>query len=624
MCGICGYLNLNGILADPDILMRMNKAIAHRGPDGEGIYTDGPMALGHRRLTILDLTDNGSQPMLSIDGQYIIVFNGEIYNFRELRGELQAKGYRFRSTGDTEVLIYAYAEWKEQCLGRLNGMYAFVIYDRAERKLFCARDRYGIKPFYYSSLDDCFLFASEQKAIYEHPLFHHDMDMDAVMEYFTFQNILTDRTFEKQIKILQPGCCFSLSLDAPTSVPAIQRYWDFRFEAENRYATEEEYSEELDDILPRSIRRQMVSDTEIGCFLSGGMDSGTITCIASRDVPHIKTFTCGYNMTHVNDQEARFDERKSTEIMAHTFQTEHYEMVLQPSDIQRVLPQVCWHNEEPRVGQTYTNYYISNLASRFVKVCFSGTGGDELFGGYPWRYYRGMNARNLDEFIDGYYLFWQRLIPTRLISDAFLPVRDQIHIDPKDVFRSIFLGHDVPLEKPEDYINQSLYFEAKTFLPGMLMIEDKLTMAHGLESRVPMLDNELVDFGMKLPVRYKLRNLDEMIRITRNDPDLKKESYYNVTNVGKYLLRKTMDKYIPKEIDRANKQGFSAPDATWFRDECSDFVRSVIYNPNARMWDILDRKTVQGLVDEHMDNKANRRLLVWSLLNFDQLLNTWF
>ncbi len=623
MCGICGYMNLREMEASQSILRKMTNAIIHRGPDGEGYYTDRNVALGHRRLSIIDLSDNGKQPMLSNGGNYVIVYNGELYNYREIKQELIALGYQFKSTCDTEVLLYSYIEWGKGCFNRFNGMYAFAIYDKIKREIFCARDRYGIKPFYYTLINNVFIFGSEQKAIYEHPEFKHQLDLEGLIEYFTFQNILTDRTLEKSIKILEPGCCFTIGINNPDIV--IERYWDFRFEEKPEYRSSREYEEELDDILKRAVKRQLVSDTEIGCFLSGGMDSGTITCLASKTYPHIKTFTCGYDMSKASGNELGFDERNKSEIMAHAFSTEHYEMILQPSDIERVLPQVCYHNEEPRVGQTYTNYYISNLASKFVKVCFSGTGGDELFGGYPWRYYRGMNASNFDEFIDGYYIFWQRLIPNRVLKEAFAPIWNEVsHVSTKDIFKNVFKNHENNLRTPVDYINHSLYFEAKTFLPGMLMIEDKLTMAHGLESRVPMLDNELVDFAMKVPVKYKLKNLEETLRINENNPGLKKEDYYIKTNDGKTILRKTMDKYIPKEIDRANKQGFSAPDATWFRDETLDFVKKIIYNDNSRIWEYMDRRVVQGLVDEHISGKNNRRLLVWSLLNFEQLLGTWF
>jgi len=601
----------------------MTNAIAHRGPDGEGNYTDRMAALGHRRLSILDLSDNGKQPMLSQGGNYVIVYNGELYNFKEIKNKLAAKGYVFQSQCDTEVVLNSYIEWGEHCLELFNGMFAFVIYDKVRREFFCARDRYGIKPFYYAVVNHTFLFGSEQKAVYEHPLFYHKLDLEAVAEYFTFQNILTDKTFEKDIKILEPGCFFHIGMDSPQII--IKRYWDFNFREDAEYSTEEEYAQALDDLLRQAVNRQLVSDTEIGSFLSGGMDSGTITCIASKSFPHMKTFTCGYDMSRAVGNELGFDERNKSEIMAHAFSTEHYEMILQPEDIERILPQVSYHNEEPRVGQSYTNYYISKLASKFVKVCFSGTGGDELFGGYPWRYYRGMNASDFDEFVDGYYQFWQRLIPTDVLHRAFSPVYQQIKdVDAKEIFKGVFKRHECEIKTPVDYINQSLYFEAKTFLYGMLMIEDKLTMAHGLESRVPLLDNDLVDFAMRMPVKYKLSNLQKTIRMNENNQGLKKQDYFLKTNDGKSILRKTMEKYIPKEIDRAAKQGFSAPDATWFRDESIGFVKNVIYDDRSRLWEYMDKNVVRSLVDEHLNGTANRRLLIWGLLNFNQLLKTWF
>lgn len=623
MCGICGFYNLKGEEASQIVVRKMADAIKHRGPDGEGYYCDRAVALGHRRLSIIDLSDNGKQPMSSKDGNYVIVYNGELYNFQSLRVELERLGYQFFSSCDTEVVLYSYIEWGQNCLDKFNGMFAFSIYDKVRQEIFCARDRYGIKPFYYAVCDGTFIFASEQKAIYEHPKFHHDMDYEAVAEYFTFQNILTDKTFEKSIKILPPGHWFIVSSDKVIVEP--QKYWDFEFEEQDFLGSEKEYEEALDDILNRAVKRQLVSDTEIGCFLSGGMDSGTITCIASKYIPHIKTFTCGYDMSRAVGNELGFDERNKSEIMSHAFATEHYEMILQPSDIERILPKVCYHNEEPRVGQTYTNYYISNLASKFVKVCFSGTGGDELFGGYPWRYYRGMNAKSFDEFVDGYYGFWQRLIPTDILHKAFSPIICEVqNVDAKEIFRSVFKDNNKDVNSPIDYINHSLYFEAKTFLHGMLMIEDKLTMAHGLESRVPLLDNEIVDFALKLPMKYKLRNLTETLRINENNPGLKSQNYFIKTNDGKAILRKTMSKYIPAEIEKANKQGFSAPDATWFRDESLDFVQKIIYDDKSRLWEYMDKKVVRNLVDEHISGKENRRLLIWSLLNFNQLVNTWF
>lgn len=621
MSGICGFTNLNGDRASHTAIENMHAAIAHRGPNHHGVYAEDATALAHRRTPIIDASENAHQPMTGGDGNYVLVYDGSVYNFPELRAELESKGYRHRSQSDAEVVLNAYIEWGTDCLRRFNGMFAFVIYDKCANQLFCARDRYGGKPFYYALLKKSFVFASEQKAIYEHPDFSHQLDLDGVLEYFTFQNILTDRTFEKTIKVLPAGHFLVVSL--PEGSLSIRQYWDFHF-AQEQDRGEEYYAEKLDSLLEQAVKRQMVGNAEIGAFLSGGMDSGTITCIASRMQPHIKTFTCGYDMCGASESEMRFDERYKTEIMARAFQTEHYEMVLQYSDIGRAIPQICWHNEEPRVGQTYTNYYISQLASKFVKVAFSGTGGDELFGGYPWRYYRGMTSKNFDEFVDSYYGFWQRLIPTRLLAESFSPLKGKTTADPKQIFRDIFKPHQNPLLTPEDYINHALYFETKTFLPGMLFVEEKLSMAHGLESRMPMLDNDLADFAQRLPVKYKLNDLAQSIEQVRKDPRIKSEDYYMVTNLGKYLLRKTMEKYIPETIDRADKQGFSAPDASWFRNECRPLVDNVVYNNNARLWEYLSPKVIRSLVDQHMDGSANRRLLIWSLLNFEELLHTWF
>ena len=622
MCGICGYVNLSRKAASKQLLKAMTDVIAHRGPDGEGHFVYNNVALGHRRLAIIDLTDMASQPMISDDGNYILTFNGEIYNFQELREGLIKKGYHFTSTGDTEVLLKSYMEWGIDCLDKINGMFAFAVYNKKTEELFCARDRYGIKPFYYAFINDVFIFGSEQKSIFEHPEFKHELDYDAVAEYFTFQNIISDRTFEKSIKVLEPGHYFILKQGMRNVQPV--KYWDFCFEEVERHRTEAEYEAELDDILSRAINRQLVSDAPIGCFLSGGMDSGTITCMASRKIPRIHTFTCGYDMSHANEEERQFDERRLTEIMAHEFQTSHFERVLQPNDIEAVMSKVTYHNEEPRVGMTYTNYTISELASKFVKVSFSGTGGDELFGGYPWRYYRGMMAQSFDEFASNYYTFWQRLIPTDKLLGALTPVKNKVTVDPKQLYKAILKGGNQSPSCEEDYVNCMMYYEAKTFLRGMLMIEDKQTMAHSLESRVPMLDNELVDYGMKLPIRYKLADMEEAKKFQRQAIKEGKKDAYIRTNRGKYLLRKCMEKYIPDEIVKAHKQGFSAPDASWFRGECSDYVKRIIYNNNSRIWDVLDRKTVQPMVDEHMNNTTNRRLLVWSLLTFNEILNMWF
>ncbi len=270
------------------------------------------------------------------------------------------------------------------------------------------------------------------------------------------------------------------------------------------------------------------------------------------------------------------------------------------------------------VGQSYPNYYAAQLASKFVKVVLSGSGGDELFGGYPWRYYRAANSVNFDDFVDKYYMYWQRLIPDQSIPAIFRPVWPDVRdVQTRNIFRDVFMKHEHKLERPQDYINHSLYFEVKTFLHSLLIVDDKLSMAHGVETRVPFLDNDLVEFAMKVPVKLKLRNLDQVIRINENEPGLKTNKYYEKTSDGKLLLRKVMERYVPKEITNGVKQGFSAPDASWFKGESIDYVRRIVYDPSSRIYNYLDFRSVTALVDDHMEGRQNRRLFIWSLINFE-------
>ena len=622
MCGVVGIVDLAGRPVSSPVLQAMTDVIAHRGPDGEGQWTEGGVGLGHRRLAIIDLTDAGRQPMHTADGRYVISYNGEIYNFRELRMELEAKGHRFRSRTDTEVLLCGFAEWGVEVLPRLNGMFAFAVWDRRQRQLTLVRDRYGIKPLYYCATPRAFLFASESKAFGRHPDFRPEIDLEGLLEYFTFQNFFTDRTLLKGVRLLPSGCYLTLAADGRRyEEPKITRYWDYRFEEPATARANANYLEELDHLLQQAVTRQLVSDVDVGAYLSGGMDSGTITAIAAKSLKHMRTFTCGFDLSSASGIELNFDERAASERMSHAFKTEHYEMVLKAGDMERVMPRLAWHLEEPRVGQSYPNFYVSQLAGKFNKVVLAGTGGDELFGGYPWRYYRAVVNQDFEQYIDKYYAYWQRLIPNGVIRKVFAPIWNEVgHLSTRDIFRDIFATHANTLTRPEDYVNHSLYLEAKTFLHGLLVVEDKLSMAHGLETRVPFLDNDLVDFAMKLPVRHKLGKLDEVVAINENEPGEKTARYFQKARDGKLLLRKAMSRHVPGEVVEREKQGFSAPDASWFKGESIDYVRRVLNSDSARIWNLLDQKTVRGLVQEHLDGKQNRRLLIWSLLNVEQWL----
>lgn len=619
MCGIAGLIYLNGRSVSPVVLQRMTDAIAHRGPDGEGHWIEGNVGLGHRRLSIIDLSPAGHQPMISADHRYVLSYNGEIYNFRELRTELEAAGYWFRSKTDSEVVLHAIAHWGTAALLKFNGMFALSLWDRKEKMLLLARDRYGIKPLYYARQGNSFAFGSEQKSITAIPEFNRKLNKPALLEYFTFQNIFTDQTLLEDIHILKAG--HFVTLNTETSVFGTQQYWDYRFREPDYPASNQEYLEELDRLFRQAVNRQLVSDVELGSYLSGGMDSGSITAIAAQSIPNLKTFTCGFDLSSASGIELSFDERPKAEAMSARFKTEHYEMVLKAGDMERCLPQVARHLEEPRVGQSYPNYYAAKLASKFVKVVLAGSGGDELFGGYPWRYYRAASSQNFEHYIDKYYLYWQRLVDNRQLKQMFAPVANDVAgVWTRDIFRDVFATHDNVLNHPEDYINHSLYFEAKTFLHGLFVVEDKLSMAHSLENRVPFMDNDLVDFAMQCPVGLKLNNLAEVLKINENEPGDKQGQYFKKTNDGKQILRDMMSLHIPADITRAEKQGFSSPDASWFKGESIEFVKRTLLNDNARIYEVLDRQAVAPLVEQHLHGEQNRRLLIWSLLNVEAWL----
>lgn len=624
MCGIAGLINLNGDPVSPILVQRMTDAIAHRGPDGEGQWIHGNVGIGHRRLAIIDLSPSGHQPMLSPDGRWVLTYNGEIYNFRELRLELESKGHQFRSNSDSEVVLHALIEWGADAVSRFNGMFAFALWDRLEKKLLLARDRYGIKPLYYSFQGNRFAFASENKAIITHPQFRRVLNKAALYEYFTFQNLFTDQTLLNNIHMLPAGH-WMLVDPSDSAKRKVHQYWDFSFREPETVVSRAEYAQELNRLFVQAVQRQLVSDVEIGAYLSGGIDSGLVTAVASSSLSHMKSFTCGFDLSSATGLELGFDERELAEMMSARFKTELYEMVLKSGDMERCLPSLAWHLEEPRVGQSYPNFYAAQLASKFVRVVLAGTGGDELFAGYPWRYFRAAGPQSFDSFIDNYYVYWQRLVSNSDLSAMFSPVRSEVeHVWTRDIFRDIFpdaLQNDLSSES--ESVNLSLYLEAKTFLHGLLSVEDKLSMAHGLETRVPMLDNDLVDFCMKVPISFNLRVNDELTRVDENSPGSKTERYFSEKRNGKLLFRELATRYVPTGISKGRKQGFSAPDGSWFRGESIQFLTSTILDARSPIYDILDINVVRSLIGQHLSGKRNRRLLAWSLLSFHQFLEVF-
>jgi asparagine synthase (glutamine-hydrolysing) len=616
MCGIAGIFNLNGNAVTHQEMIKVTRAIAHRGPDGEGVFIDDNLGLGHRRLSILDLSSKGAQPMPSHNGEWLIVFNGCIYNYLELKIDLRSKGHEFLSSSDTEVISEGLAEYGPTFFEKLNGMFAVGAWHKPTKTLWLSRDRYGIKPLYYWLNNGVLLFASEIKSFMQHSKFKVEVDLDALNEYFTFQNLFTYRTLFKGVTMLPPAN--TVSINSSTTGIKHHSWWDYDFSKPDEHISFEEGIAETQRLMKKAVASQMVADVPVGSYLSGGMDSGSISVMASKHVNRLYTFTAGFEMSEVHGVEVGYDERIDAELTANFIKSEHYEQVINAGDLKWSLPRVVWHLEDLRVGMSYPNYYISRLASKFVKVCLQGTGGDELFGGYPWRYYRVFQSLNQKDFFSQYYGFWQRLVSDDQKQNLFQPkIFSLINIqEPREIFERVFTFNDkLKYDTPEHHIQNSLYFEIKTFLPGLLLVGDKLAMANGLEERFPFLDNNLVDFAQKIPVKHKLGNLEMMKQVNEND--FAKKSRYLQFDDGKNVLRKSMEGILPETIVNRKKQGFSAPDESWYRGENAAYVKDLLLGKDIACHEFIQSKFIKKIIHEHCEQRINHRLLLWSLMNFE-------
>lgn len=588
MCGICGAVSFD----DPvdSSAEDMPTELNHRGRDQlfNNTYTLYPKVFfGHRRLSIIDLSKNGDQPMTSSDGRYAIIYNGEVYNFMELRSDLENRGYKFKSRTDTEVVLYAYVEWGEECITKFNGMFAFAVWDKHKQVLFLARDRYGIKPLYYTIINSEIVFASEIKPILKYKKYEKRINIDAVNEYFTFQNLLQYETMFKDIYLFPQGTyAFFKKSGLHTS-----SYWNFDFGKYNTDLNYEDTKNELIYLFKKAVERQLVADVPIGSYLSGGMDSGSIALITKDFINPLNTFTCGFDLNGIYGFEENIDERKHAEKIASIIKSNHYEQVLNSSNLSQSLDTVVYHLEDLRLSFSYPNYFISNLASKFVKVCMSGIGGDELFCGYPWRYYSFIGSENFDSFIDNYFNFWNRL---KVNKKNFF--NDDINDNSKEIFRQSF-----PYQKPQnDFLSLSLYFEAKYYLHGALVLGDRLAMANTLEERFPFLDNDLVDFTLSIPNNYKLHNLDNR----------------DLTG-GKHILRDAMKDIMPEQVAHAKKTGFFPPEENWYRNANYKFIHHYLTSPERNYLKYINNDYVTKILNEHK-NGHNHRLLIWSLLSFSK------
>lgn len=600
MCGIAGIYNLDNKPVSKKRIERMGEVLSHRGPDSHGVFVKDAIGFAHRRLKIIDLSRRADQPMWDLEKRAVIIYNGIVYNFKEIRQELTKYGFRFRSRTDTEVVLNGYLKWGYACVNKFNGMFAFAIWDKNTESLFLARDRYGIKPLYYYYDGTKFIFASEIKAIIKNRELKREIDPEAMVEYWSFQNIFSDKTLFKGIKILPAGSWISVNKIGLR----IKKYWDFDFSGYSMNSKSDDlYISALKELFPKVIKRALVSDVPLGSYLSGGLDSATIVSIASKFLPGLKTFTAGFDTRYALGIEADFDERPLAVKTSKKFNTDYHELLIKPKQMKGILPKLIWHLEDLRVGMCYHNYFITQFARESVKVVLSGTGGDELLAGYPWRYQRVLKVKNNAEFLTEYYNYWTRLIPdgeknSFFTKEFFEKIKGY---SAREVFKNVCSGFSSPdpkLDKLEFFLNKAFYFEAKTFLHGLFIVEDKISMANSLEVRLPFLDNELVDILQKVPPLHKV-------------------SYEKSALEGKLILRKLMEGRLPKEVLSAAKMGFSPTDASWYREEGYNYIREILLSSKSLKRGFFRKSYISRIIDEHFKEKRNYRLLIWSLLCFE-------
>jgi len=572
------------------------------------------LALGHRRLSIIDLSHYGHQPMASSNQRYWLTYNGEIYNYQELREALIKRGYVFRTRSDSEVLLHHFEEFGVAGLAQLNGMFAFAIYDSQENSLSLVRDRFGVKPLYYAVGKDYFLFASETKALLGSGAISAAFNPEALVEYFTFQNIYGEDTLFEDVRILEPGQVLTIKPQSSGHAPP-KSFVPPCPPVDPRLIDAQALQEEVADRFQSAVRRQLMSDVEVGAYLSGGMDSGSIVAVAGRSIPRLLTFTGGFDLTNVSGIEQGFDERRSAEKLSYLLQTEHYDVVLHSGDMPAVMEKLTWHMDDPRVGMCHQNWYVAKLASKFVKVCLAGAGGDELFGGYPWRYRPALTSRSLSEFDQVYFRYWHRLLGPEELPQLFAPEL-RVHVGKtRSSFERIMAGAPEPvaeLSLADNLLNRALYFEFRTFLHGFLVTEDHISMAHGLETRVPFLDNDLADLAWRLPPALK-------VAVTGDAPQDMLNPDHLLSADGKKILRSAMSSFLPQEFVHQKKQGFSPPDENWYRGPSMDYIKAILTDPRTRQRPWFDQAFTSQKLNEHFHGQRNHRLLIWSLLSVEWL-----
>jgi asparagine synthase (glutamine-hydrolysing) len=586
MCGIAGLVSLTGEKVSVHQVKAMCDMIAHRGPDDQGQWASGSVALGHRRLSIIDLSPRGHNPMPNEDETVWVVFNGEIYNYKDLRPGLLERGHSFRSETDTEVIIHLYEELGADFITKLNGMFALALWDSRNNRLLLARDRFGVKPLYYTMVGKTVAFASEIKAFLALPDFNVSPDLPALAEHFTFQNTFGERTLFANVRLLPAGhylLCQNGDIET-------RPYWDLQFETDHTRGIER-WALDLRECFEQAVERQLMSDVPLGSYLSGGMDTGVISAVAARRISNMHTFTCGFDLPEdASELEQHFDERKESHRLAAQLRTIHHELELGPEAMAAALPRVVWHLDEPRVGISYQVYYTAEMIRRYVTVVLSGVGGDELFAGYPWRY-ETIAGLNPDSFETEYYRQWIRFLTDEEKRSLFTGEVNRAlrGFSTRDSFRAALNGF-----VGGDSLHRALYIDFKTFLNGLLLVDDKLSMAHSVEARVPFLDNDLVDLVCRIPSELKLRSGE-----------------------SKIVLRRAMRGLLPAETLQRRKQGFTPPDQSWYKQSALAYIRRLILSPRALERGYFEPTYVEKIIDDHLNDRRNNRFLIWSLMCFE-------
>jgi len=632
MCGIAGILDNSGRLPLEAAVRSMTAALVHRGPDGEGIWLDARagLALGHRRLAVVELSELGAQPMHSADGRFVVAFNGEIYNYRELRKRLEAV-HPFRGSSDTEVLLAAICEWGlERSLARFNGMFAFALWDRHEHKLFLARDRAGEKPLYYGRIASSFVFGSELSALQAHPAGPGDLDRNALAEYLRFGYVPAPSSIYSGIDKLPPGCFLEVAANKRISDPI--PYWSAESAALNGLSEplscrEEDAVEQLEELLCDAVRLQTFADVPVGAFLSGGIDSSTVVALMCRAERRVRTFTIGF-------AEAAYNEAGHAREVARHLGTAHTEFELTASDAMAVVPRLATIYSEPFADASQIpTYLVSAQARRHVTVALSGDGADELFGGYN-RYFwadsiwrgicplphalRRMLAGALSAMpvttIDGMASAMSPLLPAKArVRNPGDKLHKIAHVvaarDANEVYRRLVTNWPEPLLAGCDpalptwlmdrhgalpFQSRMMLLDTLTYLPDDILVKvDRSSMANSLEARAPFLDRRVMEFAARLPLNFKVRN-----------------------GSGKWLLRKVLHKYVPPALVERPKAGFAIPLDSWVRGPLRDWAEELISERRLRQEGIFRPAAVRRKWREHLSGARNWIAPLWSVLMF--------